>query len=59
MNLIGIAGNQRLLLFSTPSLDLLFSIKGIINAVTFFTVDKLNRQSFCGMMCSHSILMLP
>jgi len=59
MNLIGISGNQRLFLVSTPTLNLLFSIKRVVNTVAFFTIDKFNRQSFCCMMCSHSILMLP
>ena len=42
MNLIGITYNQSLFLFPTPSLNLLLSIKGVINTVTLFAIDKLH-----------------
>ena len=50
---------QRFFLLVTPSLYLFFPIKGVIDTIALFVVNKFHRQSLGSVMCAKTILMFP
>lgn len=59
MNLIPVTLHQSNFFCSTPTLNLLFTIKSIRDMIKILRIDQFYRQSFLCMISPQPILMLP
>jgi hypothetical protein len=55
---VRVSSDQCVLFLPAPTLHLLLPVKGIVNTVTLFTVNQLNRQPPCGMFGADTAFVL-